>query len=352
MEDEAGRRSEAEALLKGLSVDDRRPEQPVLLDSSGAPIRTWQENYPYDRKIRRGEYERTKRILQIELLKLQRWVKDTRSRLVVICEGRDAAGKGGTIQRFTERLNPRGARIVALDQPTEREAGEWYFQRYVAHLPAAGEIVFFDRSWYNRAGVEKVMGFCTQEQYELFLRQCPAFEAMLVEDGILLVKFWFSVSRGEQRTRFAIRRVDPVRQWKLSPTDLASLDLWDAYTSAKVAMFRATDTGYAPWTVVKSNDKRRGRLEAIRSLLWRIDYDRKDEAAVGRPDPLIVGVADTLLEPGEEPTDLSPTPLAGPPLGPGLHPHPQRAAGPRWSSPQPRGSGRPRHPQDGTSNGP
>lgn len=158
MEDEAGRRSEAEALLKGLSVDDRRPEQPVLLDSSGAPIRTWQENYPYDRKIRRGEYERTKRILQIELLKLQRWVKDTRSRLVVICEGRDAAGKGGTIQRFTERLNPRGARIVALAQPTEREAGEWYFQRYVAHLPAAGEIVFFDRSWYNRAGVEKAMG--------------------------------------------------------------------------------------------------------------------------------------------------------------------------------------------------
>ncbi|MBT2540113.1 polyphosphate kinase 2 [Streptomyces sp. ISL-44] len=352
MEDEAGRRSEAEALLKGLSVDDRRPEQPVLLDSSGAPIRTWQENYPYLRKIRRGEYERTKRILQIELLKLQRWVKDTRSRLVVICEGRDAAGKGGTIQRFTERLNPRGARIVALDQPTEREAGEWYFQRYVAHLPAAGEIVFFDRSWYNRAGVEKVMGFCTQDQYELFLRQCPAFEAMLVEDGILLVKFWFSVSRGEQRTRFAIRQVDPVRQWKLSPTDLASLDLWDAYTSAKVAMFRATDTGHAPWTVVKSNDKRRGRLEAIRSLLWRIDYDRKDEAAVGRPDPLIVGVADTLLEPGEEPTDLSPTPLAGPPLGPGLHPHPQHDAGPRWSSPQPRGSGRPRHPQDGTSNGP
>ncbi|MFJ8945097.1 polyphosphate kinase 2 [Streptomyces sp. NPDC102395] len=320
MDDRELQRPEAEDLLSGLSVDDRRPEQPVLLDSSGAPIRTWQENYPYDHKIERAEYERTKRFLQIELLKLQSWVKDTGARLVVICEGRDAAGKGGTIQRFTERLNPRGARIVALDKPTERETGQWYFQRYVAHLPAPGEIVFFDRSWYNRAGVEKVMGFCTDEQYDLFLRQCPSFEAMLVEDGILLVKFWFSVSRAEQRTRFAIRQVDPVRQWKLSPTDLASLDLWDAYTTAKVAMFRATDTERAPWTVVKSNDKRRGRLEAMRSLLWRIDYDGKDEDAVGRPDPLIVGNADTLLEAGEEPTDLSPTPLAGLPLGPGLHP--------------------------------
>lgn len=321
-------RPEAEDLLAGLSVDDRRPEQPVLLDSVGAPIRTWQENYPYDRKIRRSEYERTKRVLQIELLKLQRWVKETGARLVVICEGRDAAGKGGTIQRFTERLNPRGARIVALDRPTEREAGQWYFQRYVAHLPTAGEIVFFDRSWYNRAGVERVMGFCSKEACELFLRQCPAFEAMLVADGILLVKFWFSVSRSEQRTRFAIRQVDPVRQWKLSPTDLASLDLWDAYTTAKVDMFRATDTEHAPWTVVKSNDKRRGRLEAIRSLLWRIEYDQKDTTAVGRPDPLIVGAADTLLESGEEPADLSPTPLAGPTLGPGLHPRPENAAAP------------------------
>ncbi|MFE6906726.1 polyphosphate kinase 2 [Streptomyces erythrochromogenes] len=322
MSDLESRRQKAEDLLSGLSVDDRRPEQPVLLDASGAPIRTWRENYPYDRKIRRREYERTKRVLQIELLKLQHWVQSTGARLVVICEGRDAAGKGGTIQRFTERLNPRGARIVALDRPTEREEGQWYFQRYVSHLPAAGEIVFFDRSWYNRAGVEKVMGFCTPEQCGQFLRQCPAFEAMLVEDGILLVKFWFSVSRAEQRTRFAIRQVDPVRQWKLSPTDLASLDLWDAYTTAKVEMFRATDTAHAPWTVVKTNDKRRGRLEAMRSLLWRIDYDRKDETAVGKPDALIAGAADTLLEAGEEPSDLSPTPLAGPPLGPGLHPNP------------------------------
>ncbi|MFD6108937.1 polyphosphate kinase 2 [Streptomyces yangpuensis] len=322
MSDLEPRRQNSEDLLAGLSVDASRPEQPVLLDAHGAPIRTWKENYPYDRKIRRAEYERTKRILQIELLKLQHWAKETGARLVVICEGRDAAGKGGTIQRFTERLNPRGARIVALDKPTGREEGQWYFQRYVPHLPSAGEIVFFDRSWYNRAGVEKVMGFCTPEQHELFLRQCPGFEAMLVEDGILLVKFWFSVSRAEQRTRFAIRQVDPVRQWKLSPTDLASLDLWDAYTTAKVEMFRATDTARAPWTVVKSNDKRRGRLEAMRSLLWRIDYDRKDEAVVGKPDSLIVGAADTLLEAGEEPSNLSPTPLAGPPVGPGLHPDP------------------------------
>ncbi|MFF5447243.1 polyphosphate kinase 2 [Streptomyces sp. NPDC012888] len=316
-----------DVLLAGLSVDASRPEQPVLLDGSGNPIRTWRENYPYDRKLRRQEYERAKRILQIELLKLQRWVKDTGARVVVICEGRDAAGKGGTIQRFTERLNPRGARIVALDKPTERETGQWYFQRYTAHLPAPGEIVFFDRSWYNRAGVERVMGFCTDEQYRRFLRQCPVFEGMLVEDGILLVKFWFSVSRAEQRTRFAIRQVDPVRQWKLSPTDVASLDRWDAYTTAKVEMFRATDTHHAPWTVVKSNDKRRGRLEAMRSLLWRIDYASKDEAAVGRPDPLIVGAADTLLEAGEDPSELSPTPLGGPPTGPGHHPPATQADG-------------------------
>lgn len=309
-----------EVLLEGLSVDASRPEQPVLLDGAGEPIRTWRENYPYDRKIRRAEYERAKRVLQIELLKLQRWVKETGARVVVICEGRDAAGKGGTIQRFTERLNPRGARIVALDKPTERETGQWYFQRYIAHLPGPGEIVFFDRSWYNRAGVEKVMGFCTDEQHQRFLRQCPTFEAMLVEDGILLIKFWFSVSRAEQRTRFAIRQVDPVRQWKLSPTDLASLDLWDAYTAAKVEMFRATDTAHAPWTVVKSNDKRRARLEAMRSLLWRVPYARKDEESAGLPDPLIVGAADTLLEAGEDPAGLSPTPLGGPPTGPGHHP--------------------------------
>lgn len=324
---ESGRRSGMDLpkdgdrpLLDGLTVDDRRPEQPVLLDGQGRAVRTWRENYPYDRKVGRAEYDRTKRVLQIELLKLQRWVKDTGQRVVVVCEGRDAAGKGGTIQRFTERLNPRGARVVALEKPTEREAGQWYFQRYVAHLPSAGEIVFFDRSWYNRAGVERVMGFCTPGEYEQFLQQAPLFERMITEDGILLVKFWFSVSRAEQRTRFAIRQIDPVRQWKLSPTDLASLDLWDEYTAAKIDMFRATDTAAAPWTVVKSNDKKRGRLEAMRSLLRRFDYANKDEKVVGEPDPLIVGPADTLLEPGEESTDLSPTPLADRIEGPGDHP--------------------------------
>ncbi|MEU6179674.1 polyphosphate kinase 2 [Streptomyces coeruleorubidus] len=311
---------DADRLLDGLTVDASRREQPIVLDEDGRPIRTWRENHPYDRKVGRKEYERTKRILQIELLKLQRWVKDTGARLVVVCEGRDAAGKGGTIQRLTERLNPRGARVVALDKPTEREVGQWYFQRYVAHLPTAGEIVFFDRSWYNRAGVERVMGYCSKDEYELFLDQCPVFERMLVDDGVLLVKFWFSVSRSEQRTRFAIRQVDPVRQWKLSPTDLASLDLWDDYTEAKVDMFRATDTAYAPWTVVKSNDKRRARLETMRSLLSRIDYASKDREAVGTPDPLIVGAADTLLEPGEEDTALSPTPLSSGTDGPGKHP--------------------------------
>ncbi|WP_399059286.1 polyphosphate kinase 2 [Streptomyces sp. BB1-1-1] len=318
--DGAGTDAPEDDLLEGLRIDERRPEKPILLNAQGSPIDTWRENHPYDRKVRRSDYERQKRVLQIELLKMQRWAKETGRRIVVLCEGRDAAGKGGTIQRFTERLNPRGARVVALDKPTEREAGQWYFQRYVAHLPARGEIVFFDRSWYNRAGVERVMGFCTEPQYRQFLQQAPLFEQLLTDDGILLVKFWFSVSRAEQRTRFAIRQVDPVRRWKLSPTDLSSLDRWDDYTAAKIDMFRATDTPHAPWTVVKNNDKRQGRLEAMRSLLDRFDYPAKDDEAVGSPDPLIVGAADTLLEAGEEPVDLSPTPLAGHGDGPGTHP--------------------------------
>ncbi|MFJ8146362.1 polyphosphate kinase 2 [Streptomyces sp. NPDC096048] len=317
---DAGADASEEDLLDGLRIDERRPEKPILLNAEGSPIDTWRENHPYDRKVRRSDYERQKRVLQIELLKMQRWAKETGQRIVVLCEGRDAAGKGGTIQRFTERLNPRGARVVALDKPTEREAGQWYFQRYVAHLPARGEIVFFDRSWYNRAGVERVMGFCTEPEYRQFLQQAPLFERLLTDDGITLVKFWFSVSRAEQRTRFAIRQVDPVRRWKLSPTDLSSLDRWDDYTAAKVDMFRATDTAHAPWTVVKNNDKRRGRLEAMRSLLDRCDYPSKDDKAVGSPDPLIVGAADTLLEAGEESADLSPTPLAGHGDGPGTHP--------------------------------
>jgi polyphosphate kinase 2 len=198
-----------------------------------------------------------------------------------------------------EHLNPRGARIVALEKPSKRESTQWYFQRYVAHLPAAGEIVLFDRSWYNRAGVERVMGFATDEQYHEFLRQAPEFERMLVRDGILLVKLWFSVSRAEQHTRFIIRRIDPVRQWKLSPTDLASLDRWDDYTEAKEAMFFYTDSAHAPWTVVKSNDKKRARVEAMRHVLSRFDYDGRDHDVVGTPDPRIVGPASQVFEQGE-----------------------------------------------------
>jgi polyphosphate kinase 2 len=249
----------------------------------------------------RPEYDVVKRLLQIELLKLQNWVKDTGQRLVILFEGRDAAGKGGTIKRFLEHLNPRGAQVVALEKPSERERGEWYFQRYVAHLPTAGEIVLFDRSWYNRAGVERVMGFCTDAQYRTFIEQAPEFERLLIGDGIALVKLWFSVSRAEQRTRFLIRRIDTLRQWKLSPTDLASLDRWDDYTVAKEAMFEQTDTEYAPWTVVKSNDKKRARINAMRYVLEQFDYARRDNSVVATPDPLVVGPASDVYEHGEAP---------------------------------------------------
>ncbi|MGY1743436.1 MULTISPECIES: polyphosphate kinase 2 [unclassified Blastococcus] len=263
-------------------------------------VETWREGYPYEQRLPRKEYELEKRRLQIQLLRFQGWVKDTGQQVVILFEGRDAAGKGGTIKRFTEHLNPRGARVVALDKPSEREQTQWYFQRYVQHLPAAGEIVLFDRSWYNRAGVERVMGYATDEQYQRFVRQAPDFERMLVDSGICLVKFWFSVSRREQRTRFIVRQLDPVRQWKLSPTDLASLDRWDDYTAAKEAMFAATDTPWAPWTVIKSNDKKRARLEAMRFLLCRSDYEGKDDAVVGRPDPNIVVAAADVLESDRE----------------------------------------------------
>ncbi|MBQ1444570.1 MAG: polyphosphate kinase 2 [Renibacterium sp.] len=285
--------------LPGFSVLDADDDDPVLIGPDGVAVDTWREGYPYDTRLSREVYEMDKRLLQIELLKLQNWVKDTGRRIVLLFEGRDAAGKGGTIKRFTEHLNPRGARVVALEKPTEREQSQWYFQRYVYHLPAAGEMVLFDRSWYTRAGVERVMGFCSEAQYAEFLRQAPAFEKMLVNDGIDVVKFWFSVSRAEQFTRFTIRQVDPVRQWKLSPMDLASLDKWDAYTAAKEAMFRKTDTRHSPWTVVKSNDKKRARLEAMRHVLARFDYPGKDHDVVGTPDRLIVGRAAELFTPGD-----------------------------------------------------
>ena len=289
--------------LDGFSVDDSDDDDPVLLDASGLPVDTWREGYPYGERLDRTTYDLEKRLLQIELIKLQSWVKDTGQRIVLVFEGRDAAGKGGTIKRFTEHLNPRGARVVALVKPTDREQSQWYLQRYVAHLPSAGELVFFDRSWYNRAGVERVMGFCTPDQYTEFLRQAPAFEKMLVNDGVHVVKFWFSVSRGEQLTRFTIRQIDPVRQWKLSPMDLASLDKWDAYTQAKEAMFRKTDTKHSPWTVVKSNDKKRARLEAMRHVLHRFDYPGKDHDVVRTPDPLIVGAAADLFDPDDADVD-------------------------------------------------
>jgi polyphosphate kinase 2 len=282
--------------LGGYRVADDDDDDPVLLNADGTPVDTWRENYPYDERLSRPEYDHQKRLLQIELLKLQNWCKESGEKLVILFEGRDAAGKGGTIKRFMEHLNPRGASVVALEKPSERESRQWYFQRYINHLPADGEIVLFDRSWYNRAGVERVMGFCTRQEYLEFMRQAPELERMFVRSGIHLVKFWFSVTQGEQRTRFAIRQVDPVRQWKLSPNDVASLDKWDDYTEAKEAMFFYTDTADAPWTVVKSNDKKRARLEAMRHVLNRFNYDDKDTEVVGTPDPLLVGPASLAVE--------------------------------------------------------
>ncbi|GAA2596038.1 polyphosphate kinase 2 [Winogradskya consettensis] len=284
------------AELGGYRVSDNDDDDPVLINADGSAVDTWREDYPYDERMPRMQYDHDKRLLQIELLKLQNWCKTTGERMVILFEGRDAAGKGGTIKRFMEHLNPRGSSVVALEKPNERESTEWYFQRYIQHLPAAGEIVLFDRSWYNRAGVERVMGFCTRAEYLEFMRQAPDLERMLVRSGVHLVKFWFSVSQGEQRTRFAIRQVDPVRQWKLSKMDLESLDKWGDYTEAKEAMFFYTDTADAPWTVVKSNDKKRARIEAMRYVLDRFDYTGKDTDIVRTPDPQIVGPASLAVE--------------------------------------------------------
>ncbi|MFN8194372.1 MAG: polyphosphate kinase 2 [Nocardioidaceae bacterium] len=275
-------------------------------EGASAGSEAWRDGYPYDVKVTRRDYEATKRDLQIELLKLQVWIKDTGQKVAILFEGRDAAGKGGSIKRFMEHMNPRSARVVALPIPSDVEKSQWYFQRYVAHLPSAGEVVLFDRSWYNRAGVERVMGFCTPQQYLEFMRSCPEFERMLVDSGIQLIKLWFSVSHAEQRARFESRSLDPVKQWKLSPTDRASLDKWDDYTEAKEAMFFYTDTRHAPWTVIKSNDKKRARLEAMKLVLAQFDYPEKDEAVVGRPDKLIVGKAKKVYEPGEDPKKLFP----------------------------------------------
>lgn len=247
--------------------------------------------YPYRSRLSRSTYEAEKAALQAELLKVQLWAQDTGQKFVMVFEGRDAAGKGGTIKRFTEHLNPRTARVVALNKPTDVERGQWYYQRYIEHLPTAGEIVLYDRSWYNRAGVERVMGFCEPSEYLEFMRQTPDFERMLTRSGIRLYKYWFSVTQAEQKRRFASRETDPLKQWKLSPIDKASLDKWDDYTEAKEAMFFYTDTADAPWTIVKSDDKKRARLDCMRHFLSTLDYPGKDLAVATAPDPLIVGGA-------------------------------------------------------------
>ena len=302
-----------QAILEGEAPDDAQVmrealglEQPVPTPSqtSNELADDWRKGgYPYKYKMLRRDYEREKFVLQTELLKLQAWVKESRQRVIILFEGRDAAGKGGTIKRVMEHLNPRGARVVALEKPSEVERGQWYFQRYVQHLPTAGEIVLFDRSWYNRAGVERVMGFCTDAEYREFLRQAPEFERNLVRSGIHLIKFWFSVSQDEQRRRFKERQVHPLKQWKLSPIDMASLDKWDDYTRAKEAMFFHTDTADSPWTVVKSNDKKRARLNAMRYVLHSLPYTGKDADRIGEVDNLIVGRANFIHERGEH--DLS-----------------------------------------------
>lgn len=275
-------------------------EKPAKVHPDDELVENWQDGgYPYKNLMSRKNYEKQKYDLQVELLKLQAWVKETGARLVILFEGRDAAGKEGTIKRVMEHLNPRGARVVALEKPTEEEKGQWYFQRYVKHLPTKGEIVLFDRSWYNRAGVERVMNFCTEDEYLEFMRQAPEFERNLVRSGITLIKFWFSVSQEEQKRRFKDRETHPLKQWKLSPIDKASLDKWDDYTKAKEKMFFYTDTSDAPWTVVKSNCKKRARLNAMRYILHKVPYHNKDTDKINKIDPLIVGRSNVIYEQGE-----------------------------------------------------
>ena len=285
-----------------------RLAKPELIEKLGKNKIFKDANYPYTEKMRRPEYEAEKKKLQIELLKMQNWVRDSGQKILILFEGRDAAGKGGTIKRFMEHMNPRGARVIALEKPTDREAGQWYFQRYIKHLPAAGEIVMFDRSWYNRAGVERVMGFSSSDDYLEFMRQAPELERMLISSGIRLYKLWFSISRNEQFRRFQERRRSPLKHWKLSPVDTASLDKWQDYTEAKEAMFFYTDTKDAPWLVIKSDCKKRARLNAMRYILNSLDYPNKDQQAVTPPDPLIAGSAANIYEKGERLLKKEPRP--------------------------------------------
>ena len=284
-------------------------------DASAAFLKAFEDGaYPYSEKLDRAAYEAQKARIQAELLKVQLWAQATGEKFVLIFEGRDAAGKGGTIKRFTEHLNPRQARVVALNKPTWEEKGQWFFQRYIEHLPTVGEMVFYDRSWYNRAGVERVMGFCEPWEYLEFMRETPELERMLVRSGIRLYKYWFSVTQEEQKRRFEARATDPLKQWKLSPIDKQSLDKWDDYTEAKEAMFFYTDTADAPWTVVKSNDKKRARLNAMLHFLSTLDYPGKDPEIATPPDPLIVSGAQHVLH------------NAGHILGKSLHPDTRKGA--------------------------
>lgn len=269
------------------------PDELTIHDMEGARA--------YAAKIKNKTYLTELRDLQVELLKLQRWVKETGERIVLLFEGRDAAGKGGAIRRFTENLNPRGARVVALAKPNDTERGQWYFQRYVAHLPTRGEIVFFDRSWYNRAGVEIVMGFCTPHEYGEFFRQAPGFERSIVESGTHLFKFWFTVSRENQLRRFERRKTDPLRQWKFSPVDEASLGMWDEYTRARDAMLIHTDSAASPWNVVNCNEKKRARLESIRHVVHSLDYEHKDHEVARGADPRVVQPAAAVMNSVSEP---------------------------------------------------
>ena len=307
---DAGKRwSQAKALARAFPMVEKIAEQvrtsiPADLVARVESARKKKKNiispnYPYQRRLKEKDYDAEVQMLQIELVKMQTWVKESGERIVMLFEGRDAAGKGGTIKRFTEHLNPRGARVVALTKPSESERGQWYFQRYVEQLPTRGEIVFFDRSWYNRAGVEHVMEFCTPQEYLEFMRQAPEFERMLVRSGVRLFKFWFSVSREEQLRRFQRRARDPLKQWKLSPMDVESLGRWDAYTKAKEAMLFYTDTADAPWTIVRSDDKARARLNAMKQVLHVIPYAGKDESISTPPDAQILGSAKDIYELGE-----------------------------------------------------
>ncbi len=248
--------------------------------------------YPYDKRWNKADYESALEALQIELVRMQAWARDTGQRIAIVFEGRDAAGKGGTIKRFRENLNPRGAKLVALSKPTEVEAAQWYFQRYIAHLPAKGEITIFDRSWYNRGVVEHVFGFCTPDQRERWFKQVPEFEHMLAQEGIKLFKIWLNVGQATQLKRFLDRESDPLKQWKLSWIDVEGLSKWDAYTNAISETLNRTHSDEGPWTIVRSDDKRRARVNAIRAVLAQLDYARKDTDALGSVDPKIAGGPD------------------------------------------------------------